>query len=110
MALAGWSPVDYWGFSQMRSVAGRVAVCLACWGVGVGALLPAVPLVEVAIPRRLSDGVALPGLGVSLTPVDASGSSLAGLRGLDRSLRPPRLTERSSGVRPVLRARMGRAI
>ena len=38
--------------------------------------------VAVQIPKRLSGGVALPGVGVSLTPVDAQGQSLSGAEGL----------------------------
>ncbi len=39
------------------------------------------PVVGVLIPQRLSDGVALLEKGVSLTPVDAQGSSLGGSAG-----------------------------
>jgi DNA-binding beta-propeller fold protein YncE len=39
------------------------------------------PLVGVLIPQRLSAGVQMPEVGVSLTPVDAQGSSLGGSEG-----------------------------
>ncbi|HEV3047041.1 MAG TPA: RHS repeat-associated core domain-containing protein [Solirubrobacteraceae bacterium] len=42
---------------------------------------PATPLVGVSIPKRLSSGVTLSGVGVSLTPVDRAGSALGGSEG-----------------------------
>jgi DNA-binding beta-propeller fold protein YncE len=42
---------------------------------------PATPAVGVSIPKRLSAGVELPVLNVSLTPVDAHGSPLGGSEG-----------------------------
>jgi hypothetical protein len=42
---------------------------------------PATPAVGVSIPQRLSAGVQLPVLNVSLTPVDAHGSPLGGSEG-----------------------------
>jgi hypothetical protein len=42
---------------------------------------PATPVVGVSIPKRLSDGVQLPALDLSFTPVDGSGSSLGGSEG-----------------------------
>ncbi|MGD1056428.1 MAG: hypothetical protein ABR992_03350 [Solirubrobacteraceae bacterium] len=42
---------------------------------------PKTPMVSVQIPKRLSNGVQLPALGVSLTPVDAPGVSLGGSEG-----------------------------
>ena len=43
---------------------------------------PVAPVVAVSISERLGDGVALPGVGVSLTPVDGSGSPLGGSEGV----------------------------
>jgi hypothetical protein len=43
---------------------------------------PATPLVDVQIPQRLSEGVQLPGIGVSLTPVDGQGLPPAGSEGI----------------------------
>lgn len=40
------------------------------------------PLVDVQIPKRLGEGVQLPSVGVSMTPVDAQGSALAGTEGV----------------------------
>lgn len=42
---------------------------------------PNTPLVRVHIPKDLAGGVSLPGAGVSLTPVDAHGTSLHGSQG-----------------------------
>jgi streptogramin lyase len=42
---------------------------------------PTTAAVGVSIPKRLSDGVSLPGVGVSLTPVDGSGAALGGAEG-----------------------------
>jgi RHS repeat-associated protein len=47
-----------------------------------GAFEPKRPVVGVRIPKRVSDGVRLPALDLSLTPVDASGSSLEGSEGV----------------------------
>ncbi len=41
--------------------------------------------VQVQIPARLGDGVKVPGLGVSLTPVDAQGATLGGEGSVDGS-------------------------
>ncbi len=46
-----------------------------------GSFQPATQIVGVSIPQRLSDGVALAGTGVSLTPVDVQGSPLGGTEG-----------------------------
>jgi DNA-binding beta-propeller fold protein YncE len=46
-----------------------------------GAFQPARSRVGLHIPKRLADGVQLTGTGVSLTPVDASGSPLSGSEG-----------------------------
>jgi len=43
---------------------------------------PTTSAVEISIPKRLSDGVQLPSMGVSLTPVDGSGAPLGGSEGL----------------------------
>jgi streptogramin lyase len=43
---------------------------------------PTTPAVEVSIPKRLSDGVQLPNVGVSLTPVNGAGSALNGSDGV----------------------------
>jgi streptogramin lyase len=42
---------------------------------------PATPAVEVSIPKRLSNGVALASMGLSLTPSDGSGTPLGGSEG-----------------------------
>ena len=47
-----------------------------------GGFRPATPVVGLQIPKRLGEGVRLPGLGVSLTPVDGrSNSPLGGSQG-----------------------------
>jgi YD repeat-containing protein len=46
-----------------------------------GVFAPKVPFVPVRIPKRLSEGVQLGTSGVSVTPVDAQGSPLAGEEG-----------------------------
>ncbi len=46
-----------------------------------GSFQPAVAAVGVRIPKRLGDGVLLPGAAVSLTPVDAQGRALGGTEG-----------------------------
>ena len=47
-----------------------------------GSFAPTTAAVAVSIPKRLSDGVQLPGVGVSLTAVDASGAPLGGAEGV----------------------------
>jgi tripartite motif-containing protein 71 len=59
----------------------RVPVDLGLSEVGA-AFEPKTPLVGVRIPKRLGEGVSLAGTGVSLTPVDAQGSPLAGSEGV----------------------------
>jgi hypothetical protein len=59
----------------------RAAVDLGLSEVG-GAFEPKTPVVGVRIPKRVGDGVALAGTGVSLTPVDGQGAPLAGAEGL----------------------------
>jgi YD repeat-containing protein len=56
----GWLPVDL-GLSEVG-----------------GAFQPVRPAVGVVIPQRLGDGVQIPAVGLSLTPVDGQGSSLGG--------------------------------
>ena len=46
-----------------------------------GSFAPANSTARVQIPTRLSSGVALPGSGVSITPVSASGAPLGGAQG-----------------------------
>lgn len=58
----------------------RVPVDLSLGEVG-GAFEPKTPVVGVRIPKRLGDGVSLGSTGVSLTPVDAQGTSLGGSEG-----------------------------
>lgn len=58
----------------------RVPVNLALTEVG-SAFEPKTALARVRVPKQLGDGVALSGSGVSLTPVDAQGSPLAGSEG-----------------------------
>lgn len=58
----------------------RKPVDLALDDVG-GAFEPRTPVVGVRIPKRLDDGVRLGSSGVSLTPVDGSGSPLEGSEG-----------------------------
>jgi streptogramin lyase len=43
---------------------------------------PSTPMVGVRIPKQLSDGVALPGVGVTVTPVNGAGASLGGAEGV----------------------------
>jgi streptogramin lyase len=43
---------------------------------------PQTPVTVVRIAKRLSEGIALTGIGVSLTPVDAAGSPLGGSEGV----------------------------
>jgi streptogramin lyase len=62
------------------SSGGRTPIDLGLSDVG-SSFQPATPAVMVSIPKQLSDGVQLPGVGVSLTPVDASGSPLSGSEG-----------------------------
>jgi RHS repeat-associated protein len=47
-----------------------------------GGFAPKEPVVGVHVPRQLSAGVSLEGTGVSLTPVDAQGTPLAGAEGV----------------------------
>jgi DNA-binding beta-propeller fold protein YncE len=58
----------------------RTAINLGL-GESGGAFEPAAPLVGVRIPKRLASGVSLPGVGVSLTPVDAHGTALSSSEG-----------------------------
>lgn len=58
----------------------RVPVDLGLAETG-GAFEPKTPVVGVRIPKRLDEGVALAGGGVSLTPVSEQGSSLGGSEG-----------------------------
>jgi RHS repeat-associated protein len=51
-----------------------------------GAFEPVAPLVGVRIPKQLSEGVALSSTGVSLTPVNATGSSLVSSGVMDDSV------------------------
>jgi YD repeat-containing protein len=60
---SGWSPVDL-GVREAN-----------------GVLVPANPLLAVQVPKRLADGVRLPEQGLSLTPIDGSGSPLSGSEG-----------------------------
>jgi YD repeat-containing protein len=46
-----------------------------------GALEPSNPLVAVRINKHLSEGIQLPAIGVSVTPIDSGGSSLGGSEG-----------------------------
>ncbi len=52
---------------------------------GGGGFVLARPLVELGIPKELSDGIGILGSEVSLTPVDASGSPLEGRGSIDGS-------------------------
>ena len=47
-----------------------------------GVFQPARPYVALRIPKQLADGVQLTSTGVSLTPIDASGSPLGGSEGV----------------------------
>ena len=58
----------------------RVPVNLSLTDVG-SAFQPATPAVGVRIPKQLGSGVALSGLGVSLTPIDMQGIVLGGSEG-----------------------------
>ncbi len=58
----------------------RVPIDLGLTDVG-GAFEPKTSLARMRVPKRLGDGVVLSGSGVSLTPVDAQGSPLAGSEG-----------------------------
>lgn len=57
-----------------------VPVDLDLHGAG-GGFEAANPLVSVRIPKHLGEGVQLPGVGVSLTPVDGQGTPLGGAEG-----------------------------
>jgi streptogramin lyase len=59
----------------------RVPVDLGLRDVG-SVLEPTTPAVGVQIPKQLGGGVQLPSVGVSLTPVDGSGSPLGGSEGV----------------------------
>jgi streptogramin lyase len=66
----------------VENASGRlVPVNLSLNHVG-GSFEPETPVVGVQIPQRLGEGVALAGTGVSLTPVDASGTPLGGSEGV----------------------------
>ena len=58
----------------------RVPVDLGLVEAG-SAFEPLTPVVGVRIPKQLQDGVSLAGTGVSLTPVDASGTPVGGSEG-----------------------------
>ncbi len=58
----------------------RMPVDLGLSEVG-GAFEPKTPLVSVRISKRVGEGAALSGVGVSLTPVDAQGAALGGSEG-----------------------------
>jgi DNA-binding beta-propeller fold protein YncE len=58
----------------------RVPIDLSLSEAG-GEFEPTTPAVGVKIPKRLSDGVQIPALSLSLTPVDAQSSTLAGSEG-----------------------------
>jgi hypothetical protein len=60
----GWSPVDL-GLSEVG-----------------GVFVPANPLVAVRIPKRLGEGVQVPGAGISVSPVASNDASLAGSEGV----------------------------
>jgi DNA-binding beta-propeller fold protein YncE len=63
------------------SSGGWRAVDLAVHGVG-GSFEAKNPVVPVRIPKHLAEGVQIPGLGLSLTPVDAQGVPLGGSEGV----------------------------
>jgi RHS repeat-associated protein len=58
----------------------RVPVDLSLGEAG-GGFEPVTPAVDVRIPKQLGDGVQLPGVGVSVIPVDAQGHALEGAGG-----------------------------
>lgn len=58
----------------------RIPIDLSLNEVG-GVFEPKTAAVRVSIPKRLGSGVSLAGTGVSLTPIDAQGSSLSGSEG-----------------------------
>ncbi|MGC2659546.1 MAG: hypothetical protein WA324_16435, partial [Bryobacteraceae bacterium] len=64
----------------LETSSGRVPVDLALTEAGE-AFEPATPLVDVRIPKRLSEGVRAVDRGVSVTPVAANGVPLTGSRG-----------------------------
>jgi RHS repeat-associated protein len=82
----------------------RVPVDLSLTEAG-GAFHPATPLVDVRIPKWLSEGVSLADTGVSLTPTDSSGTSLdgaeGGLDGASVFYGAENLTDSSAVVKPV---------
>lgn len=47
-----------------------------------GVLEPSNPLVAVRVAKHLSEGVQLPAIGLSVTPIDSQGSSLSGSEGV----------------------------
>ncbi len=59
----------------------RVPIDLSLSEAG-GAFHPTTPLVSVTIPKQLGEGVQIPAVGVSLTPVNEQGSSLTGAEGV----------------------------
>jgi len=65
----------------VESSPGRRAPVNLSVGKAAGAFEPRTPVVEVRIPKHSREGVRLAATGVSLTPVDASGSPLAGSEG-----------------------------
>jgi streptogramin lyase len=67
--------------ATQTSSGGLVPVNLSLLDKGT-AFEPATPVAAVRIPKRLSLGVALPGVGVSLVPVDGSGAPLGGSEGV----------------------------
>jgi hypothetical protein len=60
---------------------GHVPVDLGLSETG-GAFEPKTPVVGVRIPKSLGGGVQLPGVGVSMTPVNAQGAALGGSEGV----------------------------
>jgi streptogramin lyase len=74
--------VESFGPMAIESSAGaRVPINLGLRDTGSG-FEPDTPAVGVQIPKHLSSGVQLPGVGMSLTPVDASGAALSGAEGV----------------------------
>ena len=59
----------------------RIPIDLGLLSVG-SSFQPATPIVGVSIPKRLGDGVRLPSVDVSLTPVDVKGATLGGSEGV----------------------------
>lgn len=71
--IESMEPIDV----ESSSSGQRVPVNLGPVEAG-GGFQPATPFVGVQIPKRLGEGVRLPGVGVSLTPVDGSSDSPLG--------------------------------